>query len=636
MMTERNEAVFRELAEVASEHSARLYWVGGGVRDFLLNGNLADYDFLVSERLEEIAAEMARRVGGRTVIHDRFLHVVIDVPNGGTIDLGLPRCDRYPSWGALPEVKCCSLEDDLRRRDFTVNALAWSILPDGGFGELVDVLDGRTDLKSSVLRIHHESSFLEDPTRLLRMLRFELRLGFQAEPWTFARAEDASRRGALAWANPSRLRRELLRIARERFPIADAVARMGEFGWIDSTSCERAVAHLRIATAASERIDPWRLLLLVLVARVVPGVGPTNWLARIPLTGAERRWLNSAVERVSALVRMIRNQEPFSRVFCQWSAAHPEELATVRALLGEAGVERYQSYAERMELSRANLSGAALLSKGAVQGPALGRALACARTALLDGTIGPGEELEYAWRIWQAESEAGGERNAGRPRSGIRRSGGAFLFLASMFLSSLSASADARSREILRQECNAGSSRRELTVFENGTVRLRLGDGQREELLLLELSVEELASFRSVLSELDLSRTPTRAPAPSGAGTELCRLRLLWRGSELFFEYSPLSTPSLELGTLASRIATLEERVRLALPATELASDYRPLPGDRLEHRSGVIYEVRMPTADGKGIELVGVDQPVVLYVALADLRSEFVRVVSRRSSRRP
>ena len=162
-----------------------VHLVGGAVRDVLLGGTPFDLDLVV----EGDAAAFARSLGGQLKVHDRLgtSTVVLD---GHTYDIVRARRETYPRPGALPDVEPASLAEDLARRDFTVNAIAIALAD----GELTAAPSALEDLDARRLRVLHDQSFIDDPTRLLRLVRYASRLGFAIEPHTRALAEEAIQR----------------------------------------------------------------------------------------------------------------------------------------------------------------------------------------------------------------------------------------------------------------------------------------------------------------------------------------------------------------------------------------------------------------------------------------------------------
>ena len=205
--------------------------VGGAVRDLLLGREPHELDFVV----EGDALEVARRVGGRVISHERFGTATVEL-DGVTFDLASARRERYERPGALPEVELgASLREDLERRDFTVNAIALHLKD----GELIWLPGAREDLDARRLRVLHDRSFLDDPTRLLRLARYAARLGFEPEERTDRLAAEAVAGGAVDTVTGSRMGAELRLLLQEPQPAALlALERHGLGGrcWTDSRS----------------------------------------------------------------------------------------------------------------------------------------------------------------------------------------------------------------------------------------------------------------------------------------------------------------------------------------------------------------------------------------------------------------
>jgi tRNA nucleotidyltransferase (CCA-adding enzyme) len=202
----------RSPAVAALEGEDAVYVVGGAVRDLLLGREPHELDFVV----EGDALEVARRAGGRVISHERFGTATVEL-DGVTFDLAGARRERYERPGALPEVELgATLREDLERRDFTVNAIALHLKD----GELIWLPGAREDLEARRLRVLHDRSFLDDPTRLLRLARYAARLGFEPEERTDRLAAEAVAGGAVATVTGSRLGAELRLLLREPQPAA--------------------------------------------------------------------------------------------------------------------------------------------------------------------------------------------------------------------------------------------------------------------------------------------------------------------------------------------------------------------------------------------------------------------------------
>jgi tRNA nucleotidyltransferase (CCA-adding enzyme) len=181
--------VFRRIANIAGEQALPLYVVGGFVRDLLLGHPSTDFDFVVEGDAIKFAREVAHQLGGTLTPHDKFRTATWTPPSNIILsshqlpDFVSARRETYAQPAALPDVTLSALNDDIHRRDFTINTLA--IRLDGTyFGDLIDLLNGEQDLKAGVIRVLHDQSFIDDPTRIFRAARYEQRFGFAIEPAT--------------------------------------------------------------------------------------------------------------------------------------------------------------------------------------------------------------------------------------------------------------------------------------------------------------------------------------------------------------------------------------------------------------------------------------------------------------------
>ena len=205
-----------------------VYLVGGAVRVLLgIDERLPSIDLAVEGDAREAARTIAARLGGDAREYEQFGTATVRTPRL-EFDLATTRRETYPEPGALPRVEPAPLAEDLARRDFTVNAMAVGLRGDD-LGHLYDPLGGVADAESRVIRVLHEGSFLDDPTRLLRAVRFETRLGFRMDEETERAARDAVAAGALGTVSGARIRDELLDLLAE-LEAPSAVARLGELG----------------------------------------------------------------------------------------------------------------------------------------------------------------------------------------------------------------------------------------------------------------------------------------------------------------------------------------------------------------------------------------------------------------------
>ncbi len=211
-------AIVQQVGLCADKLSVTAYLVGGPVRDLILKRPNLDFDFTVEGngmRLAELFAEGQK--GAKVVKYPAFKTATVFLPKGRAVDFVTARKEIYPRPGAMPVVKPSGIHDDLFRRDFTINAIALGI-NSSHWGEIVDPFLGIKDLKAGKIRILHEKSFIDDPTRILRAARFEQRLQFKIEPATFKILKHAIAQGALDSIKPQRCFKEYKKINQEKNP----------------------------------------------------------------------------------------------------------------------------------------------------------------------------------------------------------------------------------------------------------------------------------------------------------------------------------------------------------------------------------------------------------------------------------
>lgn len=220
-------ALINNAVAVAEEGGQRLYLVGGVARDLLLGqaGEVCDLDLVVEGDAVGLAGEFAEKSGGRLTAHLMFNTAKIELP-GCTVDIAMARTETYAKPGALPVVAAGTLQTDLFRRDFTVNAMAVSLNRDN-YGELIDLYGGLKDLQAKTIRVLHARSFSDDATRIWRAIRYEQRLGFRIEPETLRWLQrDLT---LLKTVGGYRLRHELELVLKEKEP-EKTLLRAGELG----------------------------------------------------------------------------------------------------------------------------------------------------------------------------------------------------------------------------------------------------------------------------------------------------------------------------------------------------------------------------------------------------------------------
>jgi tRNA nucleotidyltransferase (CCA-adding enzyme) len=340
---------------------APVYLVGGVVRDLLLGEPRTDIDVAVEADVRPIADAL----GGEVVEHERFATAAVTV-DGLHVDLARARAETYERPGALPTVTPATIAEDLARRDFTINAMA---VPLAGEPGLIDPHGGVADLRAGVLRVLHERSFVDDPTRALRAARYAARFDLELESKTAALLREAD----LGAVSSDRVEAELRKIAGEE-NAPRALELITEWGLLelpsDAVQLARTLNQLSASPPWSEFADP--------AAAIVSAIGHGH--AAGPVRQAADKLSHATPERPSEAVRVVKG-------------ASPVELLLARAM----GAEWLDRYVDEWSKVSLEIDGADLLEEGIPEGPAVGRGLEAALSAKLDDEIsGRDAELRIA------------------------------------------------------------------------------------------------------------------------------------------------------------------------------------------------------------------------------------------------
>ena len=402
---------------------AGVYLVGGAVRDLLLQERVFDIDIAVEGDGIAYAEELARRLGGHVRAHPKFRTAVVvaageDGGEGLRVDVASTRSEFYEAPAALPTVERATLRADLTRRDFTMNAMAVSLRSED-LGTLHDYFGGLQDLAEGRVVVLHNLSFIEDPTRIFRALRYETRYGLRMDTHTYNLARACSEMDLVGDLTSARLRDELVLLLRES-PIDPALRRMQQLGLSRSvhprcttgpttrTLLREAEARWRRYGLASE-VPLWRLRLVWLLRNLTPEeVGA--WVERMRFRRAD----GIVLERSMVVGRRLRerlehgmNEADLREAAC----GEPLEALIVAMVLGEGGVveRRLAEYLARTRHVRLEISGRDLLDLGFPRSPGIGRALRTLLRLKVNGVIaGREQELEAARRLRRAAGARGG------------------------------------------------------------------------------------------------------------------------------------------------------------------------------------------------------------------------------------
>ena len=347
--------------------------VGGAVRDLLLGRTPRDLDLVAESDGVGVAHELARRLEARPLVHDRFGTATVD---GAGLNVATARAESYPRPGALPEVRAGSLEEDMARRDFAVNAIAVGVSADrrGAVTAATGALD---DLAARRLRVLHDASFADDPTRLVRLARYAARLGFAVDERTVALARDAFASGAPETAGRARMGAELLLALREPDPVAALLALRRLAG--DAALDPGLDVDEGLLRRAGELLPGDPLVLLAAMTRRVERERLAAWLGDVHLREAAA--VLDAASDPDALAHAMREAARPSDLWRLLRGRSPQAVALAGALGAEEQARRWLGGLRDVRLE---IGGEDLLAAGVPQGPEVGARLDAALARKLD------------------------------------------------------------------------------------------------------------------------------------------------------------------------------------------------------------------------------------------------------------
>ncbi len=398
--------LLRRFGELGESLGFKVYAVGGFIRDLLLRRPNLDIDIVIEGDGIRFAKAFAEQAGIRARCHKKFNTAVLIFDDGLKVDVAAARLEYYQYPAALPVVQFGSLKMDLYRRDFTINTLALALNPEE-FGQLIDFFGGQRDLKEKAIRVLHSLSFVEDPTRILRAIRFEQRFGFRIGKQTASLMQNAVKIGLLDRLGGQRLFHEIAHILQEEDPLP-AVRRMAEFKVLEvicPNVCYDARAESlleRIKEVLSwyklsfldEPLEAWWVYFLGLLSRL-------NYkdlqkvLNRLAVSkGMQERiaWTFQQVKEVSATFLRLPELRP-SAIYRALQPFRVEELLFLMASTNQEEVRKAIShYFHRYRHVKPELRGRDLKAMGIPPGPVYGKILNRLLDARLNGEVKSREE----------------------------------------------------------------------------------------------------------------------------------------------------------------------------------------------------------------------------------------------------
>jgi tRNA nucleotidyltransferase/poly(A) polymerase len=370
--------------EVSADENCRPFLVGGPVRDLLLHRGAIDVDLTLEEGASTLARALAKRIDGRVRSFPQFLTYKVTAPQLPEIDIATARKERYRQPGALPTVTEGRLRDDLLRRDFSINAIALDIANN----EMHDPAGGRRDLDERVVRVLHDESFADDPTRIFRAIRLATRLGFAIEPHTEALMRAAVAGGALETVSKERLWRELF-LAMEEADAPAVLRALTEHGALRVLFGQRDVSRAQLDVVQRQlAADPELDRDVMYTAALLHGnASPLD----LEGSGFSQKRARNVVQIANELPRFadaLAEATSDRQRFRILKHASPEMLSVVAATQPDP-VARFHQF-RKFELP---LRGNDLEVPG---GPHIARALERTREAVFTGEIEPAQARTFA------------------------------------------------------------------------------------------------------------------------------------------------------------------------------------------------------------------------------------------------
>ncbi len=376
-----------------------VYLVGGTVRDILLGEPSFDVDIVVEGDAIALAGALAEELGGRVRAHDKFGTAVVLYGEDERVDVVTARSESYEAPAALPTVEPGSIDEDLHRRDFTINAMAVSLKGDEP-GLLVDPFQGHGDLQAGRIRVLHDRSFIDDPTRILRAIRYEDRYGFRMDDETVALARACIATGHVGDLSGARLREELIALLEEG-DLSHAIPRLAELeaekeihpGVVADAEAVQLFDRLR---ELNDRYDldvpAWRLGLAAL-ARKLLGDEIAPWLDGLKVRRRDADQIAAAITDGPRIAEQLGGDSPTPADIVALAEPHAPDAPLFALALTD--LPQLHDYFDRLAGIRLEITGADVADLGPGESPRVGEILAELRRRKLNGEL-EGYESELA------------------------------------------------------------------------------------------------------------------------------------------------------------------------------------------------------------------------------------------------
>jgi len=392
--------------EMAARRGQNLYLVGGVVRDLLLGKPNLDLDLVVEGNAIELAHQLKKSIEGKLTTHSRFNTAKLEWGDW-SVDLTTARTETYEKPGALPKITPGSIDQDLGRRDFTVNAMALGLNP-GLYGQPIDPHGGREDLKAKLIRVLHDNSFIDDATRIWRALRYEQRLGFRLEKKTLGLLKrDVD---MLKTISADRIRYEIECILKEKYP-EKVFIRAAELGVLphlypslkgDGWLTER----FEQARKLSEPAPPEEGLYLAILAYPLSKEETERFISRLKLSKALAQVIRDSAS-LKSKIRLLATPGLSPSGIFRLLEAYSSTAMVANSIATESPTasQNIHLYLTRLKYIEISLTGDDLIKLGVTSGPDIREVMERLQKARLDGEIESKDDEVAVVRGWLAEKE---------------------------------------------------------------------------------------------------------------------------------------------------------------------------------------------------------------------------------------
>ncbi len=406
--------LFETAATCADNLKMDVYLVGGCIRDFLLDKETLDWDLVVQGDGPQLGDNIAAKLNGKTHKKGQFLTCAVVLDDNIRIDIATTRSETYKHPAALPEVQKSSIDEDLLRRDFSINALALKLNGEDSF-YLIDKYNGLPDLNEGLIRVLHSKSFLDDPTRGFRAIRFEKRFGFLLETETYRLLKEALSEKVFDRLSGFRIFNELKKILQEKQPKLHLL-RCKEIGLLqiihpdlfDRPTGAKLLDNIERTIQEQEKypfkifLDNWKVYFLGLLY-YTPKISRQACLSRLDIKGKEADSLQKNLELVEKALMVLDNLEDLKPI-AVYEALHElsgEAVTLLNAMANTENVKKsifsyFSNYRERAVLK---VNGDDLIKLGFSPGPTFQKILEnLKRARLMEDIQTKNDEIDWIQR----------------------------------------------------------------------------------------------------------------------------------------------------------------------------------------------------------------------------------------------